>query len=58
MWIDDLADEDEPVAALVDEGIVPLAQAEAALSYRVDHGDEVNARIAMHRAQTAAADQT
>ncbi len=56
MWLDDLADEADPAAALADEGIVSRPQIDAALRYRAAYPDEIAARIELHRRETAAAD--
>jgi hypothetical protein len=56
MWLDDLAGEADPAADLAGEGIVSLAQIDAALRYRATYPDEIAARIELHRRETAAAD--
>jgi hypothetical protein len=56
MWVEDLADEPDPVAALVEHGVVRRHQIDAALRYRVAYPDEIAARIELHRRETAAAD--
>jgi hypothetical protein len=56
MWIEDLADESDPVAALAEDGVVTRPQIDAALRYRAAYADEIAARIELHRRETAAAD--
>jgi hypothetical protein len=55
MWLDDLADEPDPVAALAEDGVVTRPLIDAALRYRVAYPDEIAARIELHRRETAAA---
>jgi Ribbon-helix-helix protein, copG family len=57
MWLDDLVDEADPVAVLVDDGVVSRPQIDAALRYRGVYPDEIAARIELHRRETAAADR-
>ena len=54
MWIDDLGSGADPAELAVD-GVVTHAQIEAALAYRAAYPDEIQARIDLHRADTAAA---
>lgn len=56
LWIDDLAHETDPAAALVDDGVATLPQIDAALVYRADYPGEIEARVELHRRATAAAD--
>lgn len=56
MWLDDVADEPDPVAALAEDGIVTRPQIDAALRYRSAYPDEIVARIELHRRETDAAD--
>jgi hypothetical protein len=56
MWIDDLGPIEDAVAELVGDGIVTRAQVDAALAYRAAYPEEVQARIDLHRSETAAAD--
>jgi len=56
MWLDDLADEADPVDALAEDGVVTRPQIDAALRYRVAYTDELAARIELHRRETPAAD--
>lgn len=57
MWLDDLADESDPPAALAEDGVVSRPQIDAALRYRAAYPDEIDARIELHRRETAAADR-
>ena len=56
MWVEDLADESDPAAALAADGVVTRPQIDAALRYRIAHPDKVAARIELHRHETGAAD--
>lgn len=55
MWIEDLSDERDPVAVLVEESKLTRAQIDAALRYRAGYSDEISARIDLHRQETATA---
>jgi hypothetical protein len=55
MWLDDLADEPDPAAALAADGIVTRPQIDAVVRYRSAYPDEIDARIELHRRETAAA---
>jgi hypothetical protein len=55
MWLEDLADEPDPVSALASEQELSRAQIDAALRYRDAYPDEIRARIDLHRHETAAA---
>ena len=55
MWIEDLAAEPDPAATLAEESELRRAQIDAALSYRDAFPEEVEARIALHRSEIAAA---
>jgi hypothetical protein len=57
MWLDDLADESDPPATLAEDGVVSRPQIDAALRYRAAYPDEIDARIELHRRETAAADR-
>lgn len=57
LWVDELDGEGDAQRLLVDDGVVTLAQIETALAYRSDYPAEVEARIALHRSVTDAADQ-
>lgn len=56
VWVEDLADEADPAASLVEDGVVTRPQVDAALRYQVAYPDEIAARIELHRRETAAAD--
>lgn len=56
MWIDDLGPIEDPAAELVADEIVSRPLIEAALAYRADYPEEIQARIDLHRIETAAAD--
>lgn len=56
MWLEDLDEETDPAATLVDESGLRRPQIDAALSYRAAYPDEVAARIELHRRETAAAE--
>jgi hypothetical protein len=56
MWLEDLADEADPAAALAADGPVTRPQIDAALRYQVAYTEEIAARIELHRRETAAAD--
>lgn len=56
MWLDDLATEPDPIGALVDEALLTRAQIDSALRYRAAYPAEIDARIELHRRETAAAD--
>lgn len=55
MWIEDLSDEADPIAALLAESTLNRAQIDAALRYRAAFPDEIGARIDLHRQETATA---
>lgn len=55
MWVDELSDEADPVAALAAESVLTRAQVEAALRYRAAYPDEIAVRIELHRRESAAA---
>jgi len=56
MWLEGLTDEDDPVVALAAEQGLGRPLIEAALRYRDGYPEEIEARIALHRHETAAAD--
>jgi ribbon-helix-helix CopG family protein len=56
MWLEDLADEDDPALVLAAENGISRPLIDAALRYREAYPDELEARIALHRHDTAAAD--
>jgi len=55
MWVEDLAEEADPVATLLRESDLTHSQLDAALRYRAAYPEEIAARIELHRQQTAAA---
>jgi len=55
MWLEDLASEGDPIAALVEDSILTRSQVDAA-RYCAAYPDEVAARIELHRSETAAAE--
>jgi hypothetical protein len=55
MWIDEIGSVDDPAAELASDGAVSWAQIDSALAYRAAYPDEIQARIELHRADTAAA---
>jgi hypothetical protein len=55
MWIEELSGEVDLVTTLVEESTLTRGQIDAALRYRVAYPDEVDARIDLHRQETAAA---
>ena|SRR5437016_9183293 len=55
MSVEDLSGERDPVAVLAEESTLARAQIDAALRYRAAYPDEVDARIELHRRETAAA---
>lgn len=58
MWVEDLSHEADPVATLTEESVLTGAQIDAALRYRAAYPDEIDARIELHRQETAAASRT
>lgn len=56
MWIGDVGNATDPAADLATDGIVTRPQIDAALAYRSDYPDEIQARIDLHRSETAAAE--
>lgn len=58
MWVDDLSGEVDPVAVLIEESALGRAQIDAALRYRAAYPDEIDARIELHRSDTAAASKS
>src|SRR5580704_12422732 len=57
MWLEDLAAEPDPVAALVEESVLTRPQIEAVLRYRAAYPLEIDARIELHRQETTSASQ-
>jgi hypothetical protein len=56
MWLEDLAAEPDPLAALLEDSALARFQVEAAMRYRAAYPEEVAARIELHRRETAAAE--
>ena len=56
MWLDDLRSVKDPAAELASDGIVTRPQIDAVLAYRAAYPEEIQARIDLHRAETAAAE--
>ncbi len=56
MWLGDLADEDDRARVLAPEQDISRPLIDAALRYGEAYPDEIEARIALHRHDTAAAD--
>jgi len=56
MWLQDLIEEKDPAQVLAAEQGISRALIDAALHYQEAYPDEVEARIALHRHDTAAAD--
>jgi hypothetical protein len=55
MWVEELSGEQDPIGVLVEESALTRPQIEAALRYRAAYPDEIDARIDLHRQETAAA---
>ncbi len=55
MWVEDLSDEVDPVATLDAELALSRPQIDAALRYSLAYPDEIEARIELHRKETAVA---
>jgi hypothetical protein len=55
MAVEDLSDERDPASVLTEESTLTRTQIDAALRYRAAYPDEVDARIELHRRETAAA---
>jgi hypothetical protein len=55
LWFEDLMAEPDPLAALVEDSVLSRGQIDAALRYRAAYPDEIDARIELHRRETAAA---
>lgn len=56
MWIDELGSVKDPAVELAGDGAVTRAQIDAALAYRTAYPEEIQARIDLHQADTAAAE--
>jgi acyl carrier protein phosphodiesterase len=57
MWLEDLAAEADPTAALVEGSLLTRSQVDAAVRHRAAYPDEIAARIELHRRGTAAAEK-
>ncbi|HUN77468.1 MAG TPA: hypothetical protein VMU32_00955 [Solirubrobacteraceae bacterium] len=57
MWVEDLAGEPDPVAALIEESALTRSHVDAALRYRAAYPDEIATRLELHRRETQAAGQ-
>ena len=55
IWIEDLASDEDPVDVLVAESDLSRGQIEAALRYKAAYPEEINARVELHRQETATA---
>lgn len=56
MWIGDLGSGTDPAGELAADGIVARPQIDAVLAYRSTYPEEIQARIDLHRSETAAAE--
>ncbi|HWG62481.1 MAG TPA: hypothetical protein VG253_12285 [Streptosporangiaceae bacterium] len=56
MWLENLGGEADPVRALAAEQDLSRAEIDAAFRYRDAYPQEIQARIELHRHETAAAD--
>ena len=56
MWLDDLGPVKDLATELAADGVITRAQADAVLAYRAAYPDEIQARIDLHRSETAAAE--
>ena len=56
MWLDELGSAKDPAADLAADGAVSRPQIDAVLAYRAAYPDEIQARIELHRSETAAAE--
>ena len=56
LWLDDLGSVVDPAAELASDGVVTRPQIDAALAYRATYPDEIQARIDLHRSETATAE--
>jgi hypothetical protein len=57
MWVDDLAEEPDPLATLVEDSALTRSLVDAALRYRAAYPDEVAARIELHQRETLVAEK-
>jgi hypothetical protein len=57
IWLDDLGPVADPAAELAADGTASRPHIDAALAYRSAYPDEIQARIDLHRSETALADK-
>jgi hypothetical protein len=55
MWLDELGPVKDPAAELAGDGVVSRPQVDAVFAYRGAYPEEIDARIELHRSETAAA---
>lgn len=58
MWLEDLSAQADPMAALIESSVLARPQIDAALRYRAAYPIEIDARMELHRRETAAAPGT
>jgi hypothetical protein len=56
MWIEELGPVKDPAGDLAADAVATRAQIDGALRYRQAYPEEIEARIQLHRSETAAAD--
>ncbi len=56
MWLDDLGPVKDLATELAADGVITRTQPDAVLAYRAAYPDEIQARIDLHRGETAAAE--
>lgn len=56
MWIDDLGPVRDSAVELAADGVLTRAQIDAVVAYRAAYPEEIQSRIDLHRAETAAAE--
>ena len=56
MWLDELGSARDPAADLASDEVVSRGQIDAVLAYRAAYPDAIQARIELHRSETAAAE--
>lgn len=57
MWLEDVAEEADPLATLLEDTALTRSQVNAALHYRATYPDEIAAHVELHRRETAAAEK-
>jgi len=55
MWVNDIGGSDDAARTVAEETLLTRPQVDAALRYRTAYPDEVDARIELHRSETAVA---